>query len=146
MVLIVCQIPGIYLIWDVFFQAEACLIFSNKWTYEGQNDQRVMFPFSVEFVYRSTLFSLQDQSCKSFILGFKRPTCTYQQMFCNISYLFFLIILINQTIKKIWAESVSGSFWSVLGKLSLLKLKGWALYVLLWDRPNSWTMKLSLIH
>ena len=42
--------------------------------------------------------------------------------------------------------SVSESFWSVLRKRSVLKWKGWGLYVLLWNRPNSWTMKLSLIH
>ncbi len=41
---------------------------------------------------------------------------------------------------------MSESFWSVLGKISVLKSKGWALYVLWWDHPNSWTIKLSLVY
>ncbi len=42
--------------------------------------------------------------------------------------------------------TVSVSLWSLGGKTSVFKSKGWALYVLLWDRPNSWTMKLSLMY
>ncbi len=41
---------------------------------------------------------------------------------------------------------VSVSLWNLWRKTSVLKSKGWALCVLLWDRPNSWTMKLTLIH
>ncbi len=40
---------------------------------------------------------------------------------------------------------VSVSLWSLGRKTSVLKSKAWALYVLLWFRPNSWTMKLTLI-
>ena len=42
--------------------------------------------------------------------------------------------------------NMSESFWSVLRKISVLKSKGWDLYVLLRDHPNSFTMKLKLIH
>ncbi len=41
---------------------------------------------------------------------------------------------------------VSVSLWSLARKTSVPKSKGWALFVLLWFSPNSWTMKLTLIH
>ncbi len=72
----------------------------------------------------------------------------YLQCLCTPGTNWYRSIFSHQKEGKLWQtyKSVSESFWSVLRKRSVLKSKGWALYVLLWNRPKSWTMKLSLIH
>ncbi len=63
--------------------------------------------------------------------------------------LFFNIFLRGQNGAAWCFHLVSVSLWSLGRKTSVLKSKWWALYVLLhvlWHRPNSWTMKLTLIH
>ena len=62
-----------------------------------------------------------------------------QQVSC-LDYMGRMLLLSKLSV--LFEEVVSESYWSVLRKTSVLKSKGWAL----WDRPNSWTMKLTIIY
>ncbi len=68
--------------------------------------------------------------------GFHLHCCT-----ANSGFVYHAIV---QCGKLVHATLMSESFWSRLGTISVVKSEGCALYVLLWDRPNPWTIMLSL--
>ena len=110
-------------------------------THCGRKDLNWCTPFRVYSQWTISKQYFMVVWCKNnqcWHLAFSKVASFYVQ--CSLA-----IILRWQRVAM--EEHLSESVWSELGKISVLKSKGWVWYVVLfWDRPYYWIMKLLLIH